>query len=344
MEKIILHADRLKAIKANKKTIVLGFIIALSFSTLSQDIQFSQFSVSALQLNPAFTGNTIQHRWIGVYRNQWPAISKAFVSNSFSYDNHLSRQNSGVGFKITQDRAGSVGLRFTNIGGLYSYYIHATRKLSIRFGTKLSYTFRNYDLSEFRFQDQIINGSTTSIENLNGGISYPDISIGTVMISEKFWTGLAIDHLNRPDQSFLEQESRLPFKFSIHGGYKFTLHKGDKNGIGGTYISSLLNYKAQKKWDQLDIGVLISKYSLSFGISYRGIPFIKKYKPGYSNNEAIIASILFPVNSLKIGYSYDITISELAGNTGGAHEISFVYEHYRKNKRRKRYPISCPKF
>jgi hypothetical protein len=52
-------------------------------------------------------------------------------------------------------------------------------------------------------------------------------------------------------------------------------------------------------------------------------------------------------NDLKIGYSYDITISKLARNSGGAHEISIIYEvaNNSKKKKRKRYFLApCPKF
>jgi type IX secretion system PorP/SprF family membrane protein len=328
----------------SKGIILIGFLTIFSSASFAQDIQFSQFFASSMYLNPAFTGNTIQHRWIGIYRNQWPSIPGAFVSYSFSYDNHLSKLNSGVGLIVTQDKAGSGGLRFTNVGGLYSYYFQVNRNLTVRFGTKLSYTFRNYDQSKLRFQDQIITGSPATIEKLNEGTSYPDFNVGTIIYSHKYWFGFAFDHINRPDQSFLSQETNLPIKWSIHGGYKFTLNEGDAKGKGGTYLSPSINYKAQEKWDQLDIGASINKNALTFGLAYRGIPFFKRYKPGFANNDAIILLVGVQANNLKIGYSYDITISKLGGNTGGAHEISITYEHHRKKKRRKRFFAPCAKF
>jgi len=50
---------------------------------------------------------------------------------------------------------------------------------------------------------------------------------------------------------------------------------------------------------------------------------------------------------LHIGYSYDFTISNLIGSTGGAHEISIVYEFNNLSigqlKKRIR-AIPCPEF
>jgi type IX secretion system PorP/SprF family membrane protein len=327
-----------------KVVVILNLVMLFSSTSFAQDIQFSQFFSSSMYLNSAFTGNTEQHRWIGIYRNQWPSIPGAFVSYSASYDHHLSELNSGVGLMVTQDKAGSGGLRFTNVGGLYAFYFQVNRNLIIRFGTKFSYTFRNYDQSKLRFQDQIITGSSATMEKLNEGVSYPDFNVGTIIYSQKYWFGFAVDHLNRPDQSFLGKETNLPIKWSVHGGYKFTLNVGDAKGEGGTYFLPSINYKAQEEWDQLDIGAAINKSVLTFGVAYRGIPFFKRYKPGFANNDALILLLGMQVNNLKIGYSYDITISKLGGDTGGAHEISLIFEHHRKKKKRKRFFVPCAKF
>jgi hypothetical protein len=47
---------------------------------------------------------------------------------------------------------------------------------------------------------------------------------------------------------------------------------------------------------------------------------------------------------LRIVYSYDITISKLTMRSGGAHEISLIYEWPRKAKNRRHQMVPCPKF
>lgn len=332
-----------------RKKLLKQFLFFFSFLSIislsnAQDIQFSQFFASSMSLNPAFTGNTVQHRLIGIYRNQWPSIPKSFVSYAFSYDYNFSEQNSGLGIIIIQDKAGTGGLRFTNVGGLYSYYFNINKKLIMRFGTKISYTFRNYDRTALRFNDQIITGSPATVESLNEGVSYFDANAGMLLHSEKFWIGTAFDHLTQPDQSLIEQETRLPLKFSIHGGYKFIVVEENTNGDDGTSLTISANYKAQEKWDQLDIRGSINKNAFTFGLSYRGIPVFKKYKDGYSNNDAVVLLFGVQAKKIKIGYTYDITISKLINNTGGAHEISIIYEWHKKRKRRKRFFVPCAKF
>ena len=53
----------------------------------AQDPNFSQFFVSPLTLNPALTGKFNGNvRVAGNYRDQWPDISKAFVTSTISVD------------------------------------------------------------------------------------------------------------------------------------------------------------------------------------------------------------------------------------------------------------------
>ncbi|MGE0562750.1 MAG: PorP/SprF family type IX secretion system membrane protein [Flavobacteriales bacterium] len=328
-----------------KLIMVTAFFLGLTFKMFSQDPQFSQFYTASMYLNPAFTGNTIQHRFTSIYRNQWPSVTKAYVSYSFAYDQNVTSINSGVGIMFTHDKAGTGGLRYTNIGGLYSYYFQINKKLMARLGTKLSYTFRNYDQSKLRFNDQIITGSSSTIENLDQGISYLDFSGGGLLYSEKFWAGFAMDHLNEPDQTLLNNNTPLPIKFSWHGGYKFVLDEGDARSEHGSSVTVATNYKAQEKWDQLDLGTYFDKDVFTLGFWYRGIPVFKKYKEGYSNNDAVIILLGVRSKRLKIGYSYDITISKLNNNkSGGAHEISIVYEYDKKRKKRKKFFVPCAKF
>lgn len=327
-----------------KLIILVGFSVGINSKVFSQDPQFSQFYAASMYLNPAFTGNTKQHRLTGIYRNQWPSITKAFVSYSFSYDYNLSEFNSGIGVIFTNDKAGTGGLRYTNIGGLYSYYFQINRKLMVRLGTKFSYTFRNYDQSKLRFNDQIITGSPATIENLEQGVSYLDFNGGGLLYSEKFWVGAAFDHLNQPNQSLLDEDTPLPIKASLHGGYKFLIDEGDATGDHGISVTAAANYKAQEKWDQVDVGGYFNKDAVTLGFWYRGIPLFKKYKPEYANNDAIILLIGVQSKRLKIGYSYDITISKLYNNTAGSHEISIIYEYDKKRRKRKRFFVPCAKF
>lgn len=316
----------------------------MSLTAYAQDPQFSQFYAHSLYLNPAFTGNTNVGRISGIYRNQWVSIPGAFVSYSIAYDHNIASQNSGVGIMVTNDKAGSGGLKYTNIGALYSYSFKVKENLFLRAGLKFSYTFRGIDKSRLVFADQIIrDGSQETIEIFSDDRNtYFDASTGTVLYSEKYWVGASLDHITQPEQSFLNAATYLPIKTSIHGGYNFILHENIK-GNAESSITAAFNYKHQLKWSQLDLGAYYNRDAFVMGFWYRGIPFIKT--ASISNNDAIVLLVGLHTKGMRVGYSYDITLSKLSGDTGGSHEISIIYEYpYKRKKRRNRHFVPCAKF
>ncbi|MGE0560683.1 MAG: type IX secretion system membrane protein PorP/SprF [Flavobacteriales bacterium] len=326
------------------KKILIVVFVTLSIHTFSQDPQFSQFYSSSLYLNPAFTGNTNGGRISGIYRNQWAAIPGAFISYSFAYDHNLQNVNSGLGLMVTHDKAGSGGLRFTNVAGLYAYALKIKRKLFFRAGLKFSYTFRGINESQLLFADQIIrDGASSTVENFaDSRISYFDAGTGGLLYSDKYWIGFSLDHINQPEQSLIYKVANLPIKTSIHGGYNFALN-GNSMGDTETSITAAFNYKNQLNWNQLDLGAYYNKNVFVIGLWYRGIPIMKTFENNY-NNDALVFLAGIKSNGLSIGYSYDITISRLSGNTGGSHEVSLVYEYPYKKKRKRRGAVPCAKF
>jgi len=217
-------------------------------------------------------------------------------------------------------------------------------------GVRASYVVRSVDLSAFTFTDQFIredpNSTLEYIERSKH--SYLDIAAGTVVFSKKYWLGLSLSHLNTPNQSFVGIKSNLPIKFVAHGGYKINLETDEKEKVVKS-TTVALNYKAQQDWDQLDIGAYYNQSPFVIGMWYRGIPLLKAYKPGYSNNDALILMVGYMVKDyLAVGYSYDLTISKLGAGTLGSHEISLIYEfaqpEYKKDGSKKNFKVPCTKF
>jgi hypothetical protein len=80
---------------------------------------------------------------------------------------------------------------------------------------------------------------------------------------------------------------------------------------------------------------------------YRGLP-LKNTRYEQANADAIIAMVGFEYKDFGMAYSYDLTLSKLVANSGGAHEISLVWEFADERKKRKRrrskFLIPCAKF
>ena len=301
-----------------------------------------------MYLNPALTGNTHQDRIIANYRNQWSsAVVNGFQTYAASYDHRAAKLNSGFGLMAMRDRAGATGLSFTQVSFNYSYEARINRKSAIRGGLRLGYTNRGLNPNNTLFADQVIrDNAPTSIEpNMVERINYFDVCAGGIYYNERFWAGISVNHLNRPQQSlFMDGDARLPIRTSIHSGYRFPLD-GQRMIYSSTIGTFAAHYKAQDKWDQFDLGFYVDHEQILAGVWYRGLPGLKAYAPGYPNSDAVSLMVGYDTPmQLRIVYSYDVTVSWLTMASGGAHEISLTYEWPRKVKARKHKIVPCPKF
>jgi type IX secretion system PorP/SprF family membrane protein len=335
------------------KRFYLLLIICLSFVGLrAQHYQFSQFYAAQTYLNPAFTGANVCSRLSINYRDQWSTIPGTFTTYQLALDHYIRKANSGIGLMFFSDKAGSGNLKSTQFSLLYAYELKINKKFAARAGFNVGGIQRSIDYNSLVFGDQIARGgASSSVEDLSMIRKiYFDAGFGMLFYTMKSWAGFSLNHLNRPDQSLLnEDESKLPGELKIHGGHKFTLEgdetttnakKPEKNSITVTF-----NYKKQRKFNQLDVGLYFSRKFFVLGAWYRGIP-IHKPTTYYRSNDALVFLFGVSVDKFNIGYSYDATISKLTNvSTGGSHEISLSYEFCNPKKKKKRaILISCPKF
>lgn len=324
----------------------IAFILMCCKTALGQDPQFSQPYASPLYLNPALTGDTKLNRVSFTYRKQWAEINKGYTSYMASFDHYQKKINAGFGGYLLYDQSGMNGYRVNGIKLSYSYDARIDHWSGLKGGIAVGYSFMNYNQNDLLFADQIIRGGASSSieENLADNSSYVDLAAGVLYYNKFIWAGFAMDHLSNPNISMTNQVDRLPIKYSIHTG----INLWSKRGNWGKELSSVnlvLHYKFQGKWDQLDVGAYYNLNPLVIGLWYRGIPLLKSYDPSFKNHESIILLVgLDYKNKFRVGYSYDITISQLSISSGGSHEISLIYEWPGSSKKSRMRRIACPKF
>jgi type IX secretion system PorP/SprF family membrane protein len=341
--------------------VALLFILVITDSVTAQDPQFSQFYAAPLYLNPAFTGSTGQARAGINYRNQWPSIDANFTTFSAYFDYFIEDKKTGLGIILNRDREGLAGLRSMNVGLLYSYEMKITKNLGFRPGFQAALYNRDVNFNRLTFGDQfdpltgeIINPTTAESFNTNFSKTFVDLSVGGIFFTKTAWLGVAANHVNRPNQSIIDEKSPLPIKYSFHGGFKYFMRPGVVGS--GIYarpaersLAPTVQYRHQGEFDQMDAGLYYTAEPMVLGVWYRGIPF--KNVNGFVNNESIVVLIGFTKigakDALNIGYSYDYTISKLGPGSGGAHEFSLTYTWPMRNPRKpppdKLY-IPCPDF
>lgn len=327
------------------KNIVVVILTLLSFSTLAQDPQFSQYYQAPLYLNPGFAGTTPSQRLVVNHRLQWPGIPQAFSTYAFSYDRYIPTLSSGIGLLFTTDKMGSAGWRTNTVNVLYSYKLRLTKTLVFSPGLSFGYGSNGLDRNKLRmgdglrYEDVSLDPQLGNLENQH----YFDFTAGFVLYTSTMWIGTSFAHMNKPNLSVVGEESRLGMKTTIHGGLKMKLN------ISGPsqrtpYLTPSFIYRMQDNlFSQLDLGLNFHIDPVSVGAWYRGKPFSKSIINSVEQDAFIFFAGLY-LKQIAIGYSYDITLSDLQTTPGGSHEISLTYEFGSGKKDNRRKLIPCPAF
>ena len=311
------------------KNILFAFVLVMLMGTsysYGQDPHFSQFYANPLYLSPSLAGSTDGGRLTLNYRNQWPAIYKAYSTYSVAFDNFFTKFNSGIGFYLMQDRAGSASLKTTNVAFQYSYNLIINDDWQIVPGVQFEYGNKAIDFTKLEFADeQIGGGASGSWDRLsNEQANYIDMAASAFAYSPKFWLGITINHLNKPNYSFLGEEMKYDLKYTFFGGYNIWRER-NRHKVMERSFSFSFRYQHQAQFNQADLGVYWHNSPIELGIWYRGLPFSNKIYDAV-NQDAIVTLIAYDFGPLRIGYSYDITISGLGWQSAGSHEISIIYE------------------
>ncbi len=320
------------------KSTFLVFILLAGSMLKAQDPHFSQYYANPLYLNPAFAGTANCPRLIFNHRNQWPSISGNYVTYNVSYDQHIDAINGGIGIIATTDKAGQGVLSKDVIGAIYSYRLDVTRNFSLKAGFQATYFQNRIDWDQLTFGDMIdpkygFIWDTQEIrpEQRKGSA---DFSVGFLGYTENFYMGVAIHHLTEPDAAFYGV-SKLPRKYTGHVGGVINLTGRNRQELEDPVLSPNILFMKQQDFEQLNYGLYFSRYPIVGGLWYRH---------SFINPDAVIALVGIQTGVLKIGYSYDVTISKLSNASGGAHEISFAYHFPCIPQKRRVRKINCPSF
>jgi type IX secretion system PorP/SprF family membrane protein len=319
------------------RNLFLTILITLAgFCQLTaQDPVLSQYFFSPLQLNPALAGTADGPVFHLNHRNQWPSLSRAYLTTTASYNQLFPQFNSGIGASILSDIAGNGIYVSTQIGLSYAYEVKITDDLYFRAGLEGNFVSKRLNWNKLIFLDQLdvetgafdANGTLNpSSENRpSENINYFDFGFGGLLHTRYIYGGIALKHINEPKEGFLrgsQNGGELPLRYTVHLGGKIPINAHNKI-LKQSFINPNILFTKQRQFYQLNIGANYH-YDMFFG----GLAF----RHTFTNSDALIALLGFEKDFFKIAYSYDLTVSKLGVSSGGAHEISLILNFENKNK------------
>lgn len=331
--------------------IVLGCLSG-AVSLSAQDIHFSDYFASPLNLNPALAGlfpGTL--RATGIYRDQYRTVSVPYQTIGLGVDilnRKLLKQNPmlGYGLQINYDVAGDT--RFSSTQFIVPVALHFPfykEKLIISLGLSPGMHFYAINQSGMSLPNQFIDDRfdaslpvddnfsrlSTRVFNLGAGFNikiYPKVKYSISF-------GFALHNVTQPTLSFFDKSSNnsLPRRMVAHTQWR-------RRVASHIDLVPELRWQMQSTQQEWQMGlkavhsidnIVIPFYE--YGIAFRA-----------RSLDAVIAHVGCTYRDYVVSLNYDVNLSKLrpASNYHGAFEISVLYIYNRANHMRKTKFIKCP--
>jgi len=308
-------------------------IVLFGFAASGQDIHYSMYDLSPLNLNPALTGAYDgDYRFHGNHRHQWKAVTLPYSTFSMSAEgkgkDFVSVDNLAAGIQINQDRAGDSRFNTFQLNASLAYTLNIEEDTSqtLTFGIQPGVTNRKIDYSSlyfdrqyngFRYDPSISNGESFAVDsrvymNLNTGAYYHN----RIDDRQSFGVGVSLYNMTKPKQSFFNDNGiTLDMRWAIHGRGVIKINEEWD-------IIPSIAYFGQGTYREMLIGAE-GKYILE---DYRGIYRAVYVGMSYRNQDAGFISVGMDWDDWRVGMSYDINFSTLkpASNGRGALELAVV--------------------
>ena len=303
-----------------KKAKLLVAVMMLLANSYGQDPSFSQFFSSPLNINPALTGN-INGDWrlISNFRDQWIGPASPYATGSISYDRKIENKIYDVREKNVFSAGGMLMFDYAMAGVQKSAYASVNvgyrvlvldndNKHHLGVGFGLIYGRRFVDFSRIDFEEQFVGtGFDTNLPTGEAALSdmkpYFSSSAGVTYSirneNSNMDIGVAAFHLNKPKQTFLEDENQhIPMRKVAHANFETRVN--DR-----VLFNSNAIYQFQREANYFSVGGALGYFvdEAQTVLFNAGV--------WYWSKNAIVPYLGLAYNDLQIGLSYDWTISKL---------------------------------
>lgn len=335
-----------------KKLIIAACIILSAGQLLAQQRPYyTQYILNNFIINPAVAG--IENYWDAKvsHRHQWVGLDGAPITtyatiqgplqtnglaretpftvhaagenplgDSYDQNYQATPPHFGLGFTVINDATGPLN-RFAASASL-AYHMPLAEKLSLAGGVSLGFQNMRLDATKLDFGTQSPTDPAVAGSGYLNNVK-PDITMGVVMYGPRYFVSLALQQVipekigyGNPKvtgDTILVNGQLVPHIF-LQGGYRFLL------GDDVNFLPSItLKY----------ITPLPVSFDFNAKFQYRDLVWVGgSFRP----KDGFAAMAGLNINStLNIGYSYDITTSQLNTVSRGTHEILVGFLFNNKN-------------
>jgi type IX secretion system PorP/SprF family membrane protein len=290
-----------------------SLLILPQMAEAQQEAMFSRYMFNTLTINPAYSGSHEAMRFSAQARRQWLGINGSPFTGILSADGVSNDTRAGWGALLGFEK---IGLYQTqDIHGNYAYRIDMGEgKLAV--GIRAGGTVYQHD-----GQSAILSQGPDQVYQGNQNFFVPKMGVGAYYQDDYWFMGLSVPNLAsyKSDRAFTlnDDKSFIRRHYFAHAGFIYELDRGLM-----IKPSFLVKYvKGAPIQADVNCQIYVNN-KVSIGAGYR------------TGDAMSILLEFFPTEQMRIGYSYDATISRLQRYGGNAHELIIGYEISNERKYR----------
>lgn len=293
-----------------KKIILfISFLFYITSVSAQQDPEYTHYMYNMSVVNPAYaTGTPAMLNLGGLYRTQW--VGAYGAPKTFTFFGHTAISDKiEVGLSLVSDDIGDGAKKENNFYADFAYVLNLGGKNKLSLGLKAGFTSLQTNFNGFRFTDPETDLAFAQDINL----TRPNIGIGAYYFRDNFYAGISAPNLL--SSKHIEEKSGINAYGSeaIHtfltAGYVFQIN--DRVKLKPAFMSKIVK------------GAPIT-VDLTANVLYNN-----KFELGAAYRLGDAVSGLFNINvtpSLRVGYAYDYTLSNLGQFNSGTHEIMLLFD------------------
>lgn len=279
-----------------------------------QDPMYTQYMHNPQTINPAYVGSNEMLSFMMLNREQWVGLDGAPKSRTFSMNAKLNYFRVGTGFSFINDELGPI--QQNSFYADFAYHLRINEVSHLSFGLKAGFDMMQVNLMSVKlnqFNDDAFESNFNQDFILNFGF-------GAYWYNPRYYLGLAIPRMlqNKYDDNTVST-SKVGYKerhYFFTGGYIYPINRNVK--LRPSILSKIV-FNAPISIDLSLQCILQDK--IWIGASHRfgdSMSFMLQYQVA---------------DRWRIGYSFDMTESELRKYNSGTHEIMLAFDIRLKNKK-----------
>lgn len=288
--------------------ISIGMLLVAAGARAQQDPLYSMYMWNMMTVMPGYAGSADVLNVTALSRVQWASVSGAPTTHSLSGHAPINKRSLGLGMSLVRDQIGRTAT--TSFYSDIAYRIRLNPRTRLAFGLKAGADHVQINNTQVENTDP---NDPTFAADLSGKVQ-PNFGFGMYLWSKRGYAGISAPKLLRNYFSTTSSDGIVsPFHqeathLFLTAGYVFPL---------GTVM-----FKPAMMVRATEGAPLSADLSANF-------LFAERFWLGcaYRYGAGAIAITSLQINDqFRVGYSYDMGFSNIAGRFGGAHEFMISYD------------------